>query len=152
MTVRGLTGGESAIVRSMFGESLAIAAITLRRAKYWLAQPAWVTMAPDGNIWFHPNGDSWCADFATEPLGMRALLVHELVHVWQRQRGINLLLRRMPWATYRYLPLIPGKPFTAYGIEQQACIVQDAYVLREGGTVGNAPRLEVYQALWPHMA
>ncbi len=89
-------------------------------------------MAPDGGIWFHPEGGCWSDDFAAEKLPLRALFVHELVHCWQHQQGLNLILRRPPFARYRYA-LMPGKPFARYGIEQQACIVEDAYRLREGG-------------------
>jgi len=75
----------------------------------------------------------WRDDFAAEPLHLRALLVHELVHVWQHQSGICLPLRRPPFARYRYR-LKPGKRFTSYGLEQQARIVEHAYLLAEGGS------------------
>lgn len=136
----------------MFGAALDPAGVTLRRAKWFMLQPVWTTMAPDGHVWFHPNGDAWSEDFAAEGLAARAHLIHELTHVWQRQQGLNLVLRRPPFARYAYLPLVPGKPFARYGIEQQARIVEHAYVLREGGRVPGAPPLEAYRALWPLMA
>ncbi len=89
-------------------------------------------MAPDGNIWFHPDSPHWRDDYTKSTLGLRALVVHELVHVWQCQQGLYLPLRRPPFARYRYA-LKPGKPFRRYGIEQQAMIVQHAYVARETG-------------------
>ena len=147
--VRELTDGERAIAASVFGDALDCDKVLLRRAKWFMFQPAWVTMAPDGDIWFHPNGGVWCGDFAARGLGFRTHLVHELTHVWQRQQGINLILSRRPFAPYRYLPLIPGKPFTAYGIEQQASIVEDSYWLREGGDIIGAPPLADYEALLP---
>ncbi|MBY0421909.1 MAG: hypothetical protein K2Q06_06360 [Parvularculaceae bacterium] len=65
----------------------------------------------------------------------RAHLAHELVHVWQYQAlgktGIEILLHRR----YRYA-LETGKPFRAYGFEQQAAIVED--LVRVSG--GAAPR------------
>lgn len=64
-----------------------------------------------------------------------------MTHVWQHQRGMNVILRRPPWARYRYLPLTPGRTFYDYGIEQQAEIVRHAYVLREGGVIPGAPSL-----------
>lgn len=129
---RTLTSGEVALAATVFGTALDPAAVRLHRAKWFVFQPPRVTMAPDGHIWFHPNGTSWSSDFACELLPMRALLIHELVHCWQHQRGINLILRRPPFARYEYT-LRPGKPFGHYGIEQQACIVEDAYRLRGGG-------------------
>lgn len=147
--VRPLTDGERVIAASVFGTALALDDVTLRRAKWFPFQPRATVMAPDGHLWFHPKGHEWRDDFATAGLASRALFVHELVHVWQRQRGINLVLRRPPLARYRYLPLIPGKAFAGYGLEQQACIVQDAYFIREGGRVPGAPDLPVYATLIP---
>ena len=131
-TDRALTPGEIALVTSVFGDSFDAAITSVRNRKFWLFHPWWVTMAPDGHIWCHPNGSDWCADFAAEPLGMRAHFIHEMTHVWQRQSGRNLIVARPPLARYRYA-LVPGKPFARYGIEQQACIVADAYRRREAG-------------------
>ncbi len=112
-------------------------------------QPHWVTMAPDGHLWFHPNGDCWSNDFSAERLWLRGHFIHEMVHVWQHQQGIDLRLKRPPFARYRYLPLKPGKPFTAYGLEQQAEIVKDAYLLMEGLRLRDRPALADYRALLP---
>ena len=130
--VRALTSGERAIVAALFGAALDPEPVRIRRAKWFMWQPAWVVMAPDGDIWLHPNGGLWRDDFASQPLPLRALLVHELTHVWQRQRGRNLVLQRRPFARYGYT-LAPGKPFGDYGIEQQAMIVEHAYRAREHG-------------------
>lgn len=146
---RALTDGERRIAASVFGPALALDGVTLNRRAWFPLQPRATVMAPDGHLWFHPRGHEWRDDFAAAGLASRALFVHELVHVWQRQRGINLVLRRPPLARYRYLPLVPGKPFGRYGLEQQACIVQDAYFIREGGRVAGAPPLADYAALIP---
>ena len=146
---RGLTPGECAIARSVFGEALDLPRITLRRGKWFAFQPRRVTMAPDGHVWFHPKGHEWRDDFAAAGVASRALLVHELVHVWQHQCGINLVWRRPPFARYQYLPLVPGTAFAAYGLEQQACIVADAYSITQGAEVRDAPDPAVYAALIP---
>ncbi|MFZ4689364.1 MAG: vgr related protein [Polymorphobacter sp.] len=146
--VRGLTTGERALAESVFGRDIALDPVTIRRQKYWMFHPWWVTMAPDGHIWCHPNGFNWSADFAAEPPGMRAHFIHEMVHVWQCQHGRNLLIARPPLARYRY-DLVPGKPFARYGIEQQACIVADAYLLREGRDMPGKPALARYAGVIP---
>ena len=147
--VRPLTAGERAIAAHVFGPALDPDPVTLRRGKWFPFQPRAVTMAPDGHVWFHPRGTEWRDDFAAAGLASRKLFVHELTHVWQTQSGVNLILARRPFAPYAYLPLTPGKPFPAYGIEQQACIVADAYVLGEGAGVSGAPPLATYAALLP---
>lgn len=147
MTARPLTAGEVALAAQVFGTALDPAPVTVRRAKYWLFHPWWVTMAPDGHIWCHPNGFTWRPDFAAEPPGMRAHFIHELTHVWQVQQGGSLVTRRPPFARYGYR-LTPGKPFTAYGIEQQASIVADAFLLSQGRTIAGR-RLDDYRDVWP---
>lgn len=147
--VRALTPGERAIAADVFGDALDREPVRLRRAKWFMFQPAWVTMAPDGDIWCHPNGGVWSDDFSLGPLWQRALFVHELTHVWQHQCGINLILKRRPFTPYAYLPLVPGRAFADYGIEQQAVIVEDAYRLSQGGHVDGAPGEATYRALIP---
>ncbi len=105
-------------------------------------------MAPDGHLWFHPNGHDWSEDFSKESLATRGLFIHELTHVWQHQAGRNLLRERGLWARYDYV-LEPGKPFSAYGIEQQAEIMRHAYEQREGRARPALPPLGVYAALLP---
>jgi len=65
-----------------------------------------------------------------------SVLAHELVHVWQYETGMTLLkyvwrdvVRRLGRYAYR---LTPGKPFTAYGYEQQAAMMEDWVRLRHG--------------------
>lgn len=106
-------------------------------------------MAPDGHLWFHPNGGDWCADFGAAPLSLQGHFIHEMVHVWQHQTGIDLRLRRLPFAPYRYLPLTPGKPFHRYGIEQQAEIVKEAFLIARGWRLPGRPPLADYAALIP---
>jgi hypothetical protein len=145
---RALTAAETALVARVFGSAIDASVVTVRNAKFWMFHPWWVTMAPDGHIWCHPNGFNWCADYAAEPLGLRAHFVHEMTHVWQHQQGRNLLISRPPFARYGYT-IVPGKPFTRYGIEQQACLVADAYLAAEGRPAAGKPTLARYAELLP---
>jgi len=86
-------------------------------------------MAPDGHIWFHPDGGLWRTDFADAPERLQAFFLHELTHVWQHQQGLCLWLRRHPFCRYDYR-IVPGKPLRRYGIEQQAMIVEHAFLAR----------------------
>jgi hypothetical protein len=129
---RPLTPGERALADGLFGAALDPRPVRLHPAKWWVFQPRNVVMAPDGGIWFHPHGGLWRDDFAAASPRMRALFAHELTHVWQHQRGLFLPLRRHPFCRYRYR-LVPDRPLVRYGIEQQATIVEDAFVGRECG-------------------
>ena len=123
---RPLTEGERAMARTVFGEALALDPVRIHRARWWPFQPRQVAMAPDGHLWLPPAGDLGRADTADPPRPLQSLFVHELVHVWQHQRGLRLPLRRHPFCRYAYT-LVPGRPLRRYGIEQQAMIVQHAW-------------------------
>jgi hypothetical protein len=141
---RPLTEGETEIAHQIFGNAIECDRIRILKRKFVFFQSPTVTMAPDGNIWFHPAGhlarSAVADDFSKAPVGIRAHFVHELTHVWQHQNGVNLILEKVlmffrygAFGGYQY-KLVPGKPFENYNIEQQACIVADAYL---AGIEGN---------------
>lgn len=147
---RPLTEEERALARSIFGEAIDYARVRLFNRKWWPLHPRGVTMAPDGHMWFHPHGDSYCDDFCASSLAMQAHFVHEMTHVWQAQvRGRWYLpLMRHPWCRYDYV-LKPGKPFVRYGIEQQAEIVRHAFLYRAGQQPQGAGLREEIEAILP---
>lgn len=124
---RLLTTGERAIAHSVFGDSLALDDIRLKTAWWVLKHYA---VSPNGNIYFHP--EDWVTDFSQQSIAQQSWLVHELTHVWQLQQGVAVLRRAVLDRRYRY-QLVTDKPFLAYGIEQQAQIVQDFFVQRARG-------------------
>lgn len=138
------------MARSVFGSAIAYTKVSIRRRKWFPLQPRMITMAPRGHLHFHPLSGIYCDDFAFSSLRARALLIHELVHVWQVQtRGEwFLVLNRHPWCRYDY-SLKPGWKLEQYGIEQQAMIVQHAFMLREGAMVPGAPALDQYRSILP---
>ena len=150
MTDRALTAGEVALCRAVFGEAIDYGGVRVHHRAWWPFQPRDVVMAPDGCIWCHPRGTAWREDFAAAGLPMQALFVHEMVHVWQAQRGGRwfLPLARHPFCRYAY-DLAPGRPFARYGLEQQAEIVRHAFLLGQGAVVPGKPGREVYAAVLP---
>jgi hypothetical protein len=148
VTRRPLTDGETALAASVFGDAIDYARVSLARKKWAFFQPRDTVMAPSGCIHFHPDGDLWCDDFAHAPLDRQGLFIHEMVHIWQHQRGIFLPLARHPWCRYDYA-LKPGFTLKRYGIEQQAEIVRHAFLLRRGAKVPGAPGLAQYETLLP---
>ena len=145
---RPLTDGEIALARSVFGEAIDYANVTIRRRKWFPFQPRTVTMAPRGHLHFHPLSDAYCDDFAAVDLTRQGLFIHEMTHVWQTQtRGSwYLVTHRMPWARYDY-SLKPGWPLARYGIEQQAEIVKHAFWLRNGARIAGVADPSVYDLL-----
>jgi hypothetical protein len=140
MHVRGMTSGEIALARSVFGDAVDYAAVRLFKGKWWPFQPRNSAMAPMGDIYFHPEGGAWSDDFANETLGRQGFFIHELTHVWQAQaKGrFYLLLMRHPFCRYSYR-LDAGKPFRRYGLEQQAEIVRHVFLARRGAVLETVP-------------
>ena len=148
MTTRALTDAETGLARSVFGDAIDYTRVRIHQRKWAFFQPREVVMAPDGDMWFHPKGNRYCSDFCNGGVDAQGLFIHEMTHVWQRQKGIYLPLARHPWCRYDYA-LKPGQRFEKYGIEQQAEIVRHAYLLREGYSVAGAPPLTQYESLIP---
>ena len=108
-------------------------------------------MAPDGHLWFHPGSNLFCDDFYDRDLKLQGLFIHELVHVWQHQKGIFLPLKRHPFCRYDY-SLKPGWTLDRYGIEQQAEIVRHYFLLKNKAQVPGAPSLAQYEGILPFRA
>ena len=149
-TDRPLTGGERTLAASIFGDAIDYEAVTIRHRRWWPFQPRNILMAPCGHVHVAPNGTLWSEDYAREKIGLQALLLHELTHVWQAQvRGkYYLVLMRHPFCRYAY-SVKAGWPFTRYGLEQQGEIVRHTFLLRRGLTVPGAPPLATLESILP---
>lgn len=93
---RLLTSGERGLAASIFGIAIDPDAVRLHRAKWFSFQPRNVAMAPDGGIWFHPQGGLWRADFATASEQMQALFVHELTKEREHQQTMFGSINQRP--------------------------------------------------------
>ena len=144
MKCRSLAPGEVAMARSIFADAIDYSKVRLFEGKWWLFHPRRAAMAPTGHIWFHPDGGGWSEDFSREPPTNQAFFIHEMTHVWQAQKGgrFYLMLMRHPLCRYDYR-LTPGKPFSSYGIEQQAEIVRHRFLADRGFPVTTVPPHEL---------
>lgn len=140
MKSRGLSSGEIALARSIFGDSIDYSKVKLVKGKWWPFHPRRAAMAPMGNIYFHPADGGWSEDFAKEPLGGQGFFIHEMTHVWQAQRGgpLYLPLMRHPFCRYAY-EMKPGRSFDRYGIEQQAELVRHRFLADRGASTEQVP-------------
>ncbi|MBC7158486.1 MAG: vgr related protein [Porphyrobacter sp.] len=145
---RPLSAAERMMARSVFGDAIDYDPVRIVRRKWAFFQPRTVTMAPRGHIHFHPQGTSYCECFASASISRQGHLIHELVHVWQYQRGINLVLRRHPFCRYDY-SIRPGWTLERYGLEQQAEIVRHTFLLRHGVALPGAPPLATLESILP---
>ena len=145
---RPLTVGEIDLSQSVFGSSIDYRPVRIVLGKWAFFQPRDVVMSPSGSMHFHPQGTAYRDDFSHTDLGTQGLFIHEMVHIWQHQKGIFLPLRRVPWARYDYA-VKPGWALPRYGLEQQAEIVRHAFLIGQGALVPGAPPLAQLTTILP---
>lgn len=126
---RGLTAGEIALARAMFGPAIAYERVRILQA--WPL--GFGAMVPLGlTIVF----SRWRAarDFSLAPMEEQGWFIHEMAHVWQAGRGVILTLaklRALGRGAYS-VRLRPGWPLAAYNIEAQAEIARLVWRARAG--------------------
>jgi|GEM_PF-456642 len=136
--LRRLTPGERGLAAEMFGAGLDAGRVRI------LALPLWnraFVAGPGLIVW---PAATLPADFAQAPVRLQAVFVHELTHVWQAQHGVALLLAKIKAgdsaASYAY-DLGNGVAFAAMNIEQQAMVVEHAFLASRGGETPHPARL-----------
>jgi hypothetical protein len=148
LSLRRLTSAERALAAEMFGAGLDAGRVRI------LALPVWnraFVAGPRLMVW---PASGARADFGGPdvPLFLQSIFVHELTHVWQAQNGVRLLLAKLKAgdsaAAYAYD--LSGEPaFASLNIEQQAMVVQHAFIASRGGAAPHPP--EIYaraEASW----
>jgi hypothetical protein len=136
--LRRLTTAERSLAAEMFGDGLDVARVRL------LAIPGWrraFVAGPALIVW--PAAEA-PRDFGDAPLALQAVFVHELTHVWQAQNGVALILAKIKAGdgarAYAY-DLTAGGEFAALNIEQQAMVVQDAFLAARGQVTPHPPEI-----------
>ena len=150
---RGLTQGEIALLRPLFGTAVDYSAVKLHNHGYWLLfgfQPDDTATAPNGQI-FLP-GNLFSADFSRERLPRQHLFVHEMTHVWQYQLGYPLKRIRgvRPNMSYRY-ELTANKLLCDYNLEAQGNLLADYFLIRfrQGQRNVSEPRYHTMRDVLP---
>jgi hypothetical protein len=138
LTLRALTAAERELASEMFGAGLDAARLRLFAIPIW--DRAFVA-GPRLIVW---PARSAPADFGTAALALQASFVHELTHVWQAQRGVFLPLAKLragdSAASYAY-DLTSGPGFARLNIEQQASVVEHAFLASRGVQTPHPARL-----------
>lgn len=129
---RGLTAAEIAMLRQVFGSSVDYGAVKVHNHGYWMLlgfQPDDTATAPNGQIYM--RADLFSTDFSLEPDIRKRLLVHEMTHVWQYQRGypVKRVRAPRPRMSYRYV-LATGRQLCDYNMEAQGNILADYFLLK----------------------
>lgn len=138
---RRVTAGERDVLDVVFGGTLDV-----DRLRVWCLPPigwtfgraftpgGWV--APGRTVVAFPPAQA-LLDFSRPdaPLSALATFVHEAVHAWQSQQGVNLAWAKLKAGdspeSYRYA-LSPETRWEALNIEQQAMVVEHDFLARNG--------------------
>ncbi|EJL31515.1 hypothetical protein PMI01_02811 [Caulobacter sp. AP07] len=134
---RRLTQGERDLAAQVFGAGLDAGRVRVLAIPFWSR-----AFAASGGLIVWP-ARAMRPDFAAPevPVAEQAVFVHELVHVWQAQRGLNLLLAKLRAgdgpAAYAY-DLDGEARFAALNLEQQAMVVEDAFRRLHGAAAPHA--------------
>ncbi|MFN4297948.1 MAG: hypothetical protein ACK4FB_14050 [Brevundimonas sp.] len=132
--IRRLTDGERALASEVFGDAVRLNAVRI------MASPFPRAFVP--GRWFGRDWIVWPrrvlpADIAVAAVAPQAVFIHELVHVWQAQQGVNLLLAKLKAGDDRaaYAYPLEACVWEGLNIEQQASAVEHAFRLSRGGAV-----------------
>lgn len=132
--IRALTPAEAALAREVFGLDLRLDSIRLLAAP-WPFTRAFVPGRWFGRDWIVWPKASLATDLSHAPLRTQAVFIHELVHVWQVQNGVNLLAGKLKAGdgpnAYAY-PVDDGCEWIGLNIEQQAMVVEHRFLLTRG--------------------
>ncbi len=146
LRLRRLTGAEHALAHEVFGAGIAPERVRILSLPLW--KRAFVA-GPGLIVWPARTVRSDFADPET-PLRVQAVFVHELTHVWQAQNGIGLLVAKLRAgdgeAAYAY-DLNLGPNFPDLNIEQQAMVVEHAFVASRGGHAPHPQTLYAAQSV-----
>lgn len=133
--LRLLTTGEIHLAQSVF-------ASTIEYSKVWIHKDSYLplnmqnedtAMTPNGELYFR---NQYRDDFSLSTFDLQHMFIHEMGHVWQRARGMNVIVRGLvSWmVSYRYT--LDGRLLSEYPMEQQAQIVADKFTLDTQGYYG----------------
>ncbi|EHE9877405.1 type IV secretion protein Rhs [Escherichia coli] len=143
MSLRRMTSGELTLARSIFENTIDYNKVWIHNEKYLPGQGERTAMTPNGEM-YYPDA-VYSSDFSSQAMpGDREtvasashLFIHEMMHVWQYQKGYAVKLRGLfSWAANYHYDL-NLQSISSYSMEQQASIVADYWLLINYGLVAD---------------
>lgn len=145
--LRLLTLGEINLSRTLYAFTIRYNEVWINRSSYlpFNLQKNNYAMTPNGELYFQEG--TYEPDFSqphvnNDRVGGQHLFLHEMMHVWQHQRGMMVRTRGLfSWAVDYYYTLDKAT-LLDYGLEQQAATVADYWLLK---TYGFGNRSDLYR-------
>jgi hypothetical protein len=127
-----LSAGEVAMASALFGAAIDYAQVRIHNRRYLPFQPKNCAMTPNGRLYFHHS--CFLDDYAAGDVHAQHWFMHEMVHVWQHQRGYAVRLRGAVRTGLSYdYDLAPGKTLADFNMEAQGDLLADYFALRHLG-------------------
>ncbi len=156
---RGLTVGEEAMARTVFGDAVNYSIVRINHHGYWQLmglQDKDTAVTPNGSIYMpHPI---YRDDYSDGDDSDRRLFMHEMVHVWQYQLGYPVKMKGLTVTSrgveaYRY-NLTPVSRLSDFNMEQQGNLLADYYMIciygrAQGAFNPQMPSAWLYQVMEP---
>ncbi|MGV3347005.1 type IV secretion protein Rhs [Enterobacteriaceae bacterium LUAb1] len=139
-SVRPLTFGEIQLAQSVFLSTIDYSKVWIHRESYlpFNVQDKNTAMTPNGEIYFRHQ---YVDDFSKTTDDLQHLFIHEMGHVWQREKGMKVSFReQVSWMVSDHYTL-DGRVLSEYSLEQQAQIIADNFTLQTQG-------YKVWHRLW----
>lgn len=129
IATRKLTSGEIDLAKQLYQDSIDYTIVKIHNESYlpFDMQSNNVAMTPNGEMYYMK--DTYKDDFSSVKISLQHLFMHEIMHVWQHQKGYMVRTRGLFSGTVSYYYDLDGSLLKSYPMEQQACIVSDYWLL-----------------------
>ena len=131
--IRRLRLGEIVLAQTLYQNSIRYNQVWVHRESYlpFDLQDNLTAMTPNGEMWFQEG--VYQHDFSVPYVDGMHLFLHEMMHVWQHQHGVWVRTKgAFSWAV-DYTYSFDKQNLFNYGMEQQASIVSDYWLLKHYG-------------------
>lgn len=128
--LRVMRAGEILLAQQLYGNSIHYEKVWIHHGSFlpFDMQENHTAMTPAGEIWFEEY--LYIDDYSIGNLSLQHIFMHELMHVWQRERGINVILRGVISGISNYHYNLDKYRLSDYSMEQQACITSDYWLIK----------------------
>nr|WP_318379249.1 type IV secretion protein Rhs [uncultured Enterobacter sp.] len=136
--LRVMRAGEIHLAQQLYGHSIHYEKVWIHHGSFlpFDMQENHTAMTPTGEIWFEQK--LYKDDFSRSDLSLKHIFMHELMHVWQKERGMNVIMRGLISGVTDYHYKLDKYRLSDYSMEQQASIVSDYWLLKYHGFSRNS--------------
>lgn len=139
MSSRPLTQGEIDLAKTVFGNAIDYTQVKVCDGTQGFFQRVGMAMTVSNNLYMN---DMYRDDYGQPDADYRHIFIHEMAHVWQYQNkvlnpvvsAVQLNLRhKFNYDKAYFFELDEKKDLTDYGMEQQAAMIEEYFLIKKEG-------------------